>query len=215
MMVEAAIARGAQAIGVDFSKDAVDLAKRLVPAGEFRQGDAQSLPFHDDTFDAAVCNYGVIHVPEPERALREMVRVVRPGGRVAIGVWDSTTPNNGFSLVYVAVRAHGTMDVPVPHGPDYFQFSTDEKMRAALAEVGLTKLQTRMVEQRWNVTSASQYMQAMLGGTVRASAVLTAQTDAAKAKILRFLEQTLAGMPGSKGGFDLPLAALIGSGTKG
>ena len=215
MMVEAAIGRGAQATGLDFSQEVVELARELVPAGEFRQGDAQSLPFPDNTFDAVVCNYGVIHVPEPERALREMVRVVRPGGRVAISVWDSTTPNNGFGLIYVAVRAHGTMNIPIPHGPDYFQFSTDEKMRAALTEVGLTKVGAMRVDQHWNVKSASQYMDAMRGGTVRARAVLAGQTEAATIKIHEFFEQTFAGMANPAGGIDVPLPALIGSGTKG
>ena len=192
----------------------VELARKLVPAGEFHQGDAQSLPFPDNSFDAAVCNYGVIHVPEPERALREMVRVVRPGGRVAIGVWDSIMPDNAFNLLYTAVRAHGSMSVPIPHGPDYFQFSTDEKMRAALTEVGLTKVETMRVDQRWHVASVSHYLDALRGGTVRAGAVLPAQTEASVVKIRAFFEQTLAGMANPAGGFDLPLPALVGSGSK-
>lgn len=215
MMVEAAIGRGALATGLDFSQEVVELAQSRVPAGEFRQGDAQSLPFPDNAFDAVVCNYGVIHVPEPERALREMVRVVRPAGRVAISVWDITTPNNGFGLIYAAVRAHGTMSVPIPHGPDYFQFSTDEKMRAALAEIGLTKVETARVDQRWNVKSASQMLDAMRGGTVRARAVLAGQTEVAMVAIGEFLEKTLAGLRNPAGGFDVPLPALVGSGAKG
>ena len=215
MLVEAAIGRGAQATGLDFSHEVVELARRRVPAGEFRQGDAQSLPFPDNTFDAVVCGYGVMHIPEPERAMREMVRVVRPGGRVAISVWDSTTLNNGFGLIYAAVRAHGTLNIPLPHGPDFFQFSTEAKMRAALAEIGLTKLETALVDQRWNVKSASQYMDAMRGGTVRARAVLAGQTEAATIEIRGFFEQTLAGMANPDGGFDVPLPALVGSGAKG
>ena len=151
MLVEAAIERGAEAVGLDFSAQAIELARALVPAGEFRQGDAQALPFADNSFDAIVCAYGVIHVPVPEMTLREMLRVVRPAGRVAISVWDSTTPNNGFGMIYAAVRAHGSFDVPVPHGPDYFQFSTDERMRAALSEIGFSKVETRFVDQRWHV----------------------------------------------------------------
>lgn len=86
MLVEAAIERGAQPVGLDFSVRAIELARELVPAGEFHQGDAQALPFVDNSFDAIVCAYGVIHVPVPEMALRQMLRVVRPGGRVAISV---------------------------------------------------------------------------------------------------------------------------------
>ena len=214
MLAAAAIERGAQAVGLDFAQEVVALAQRRVPAGEFHRGDAQHLPFPDDSFDAAVCAYGVIHVPVPEMALREMVRVVRRGGRVAISVWDSTTPNNGFGLVYAAVRAHGSFDVPLPHGPDYFQFSTNEKMQAALTEIGLSKVDTAFVDQRWHVNGSAQVLDAMNNGTVRARALLGAQSAAAAVKIRQFLEETLATMGNPGGGFDVPLPALIGSGMK-
>lgn len=214
MLVDAAIKRGAQAVGLDFSAKAVELARKLVPAGEFR-ATAQSLPFADNSFDAIVSAYGVIHVPVPENALREMFRVVRPGGRVAISVWDSTTPNNGFGMIYAAVRAHGSLDIPVPHGPDYFQFSTAEKMRAALAEIGLSRIETEFFDQRWHVQSADQILDAMRNGTVRARAVLAAQSEAAMVNIRQFLQDALATMRNPAGGSDVPLPALIGSGTKG
>jgi ubiquinone/menaquinone biosynthesis C-methylase UbiE len=214
MLAAGAIARGAQATGIDFSGEVVELARNLVPQADMRQGDAQRLPFPDNSFDAVVCGYGVMHIPEPEQALREMVRVVRPGGRVAISVWDSSAPNNGFSLVYAGIRAHGTMNVPLPHGADFFQFSTEEKMRAALADISLGQLETKRVDQRWNVKSASAYMEAIRGGTVRAGAVLKGQSEAATVKILGFFEQTLAGMANPAGGFDIPLPALVGSGAK-
>ena len=214
MTVAAAIERGAEATGLDFAKEVVELARRLVPAGDFQQGDAQQLPFADQSFDAAVCAYGVIHVPLPEKALSEMVRVVRPGKRVAISVWDNTTPTNGFGMIYAAVRAHGTLDVSLPHGPDYFQFSTRDKMVAALKEVGLLNIETTFVDQRWHVGSAAGMLEAMRTGTVRARALLGAQNESALAKIQRFLDDTLSGMKRTDGGFDVPLPALIGSGTK-
>ena len=214
MLAAAAIERGAQAIGLDFAQEVVALAQRRVPAGEFHRGDAQHLPFPDDSFDAAVCAYGVIHVPVPDMALREMVRVVRPGGRVAISVWDSTTANNGFGLVYAAVRAHGSFDVPLPHGPDYFQFSTEGKMQAALTEIGLSEIDTAFVDQRWHVNCSAQLLDAMQNGTVRARALLGAQSEAASVKIRQFLTDTLATMSNPGGGFDVPLPALIGRGVK-
>jgi ubiquinone/menaquinone biosynthesis C-methylase UbiE len=214
MLSQAAIGRGAYAIGLDFSAEVVDLARSLVPTGAFQRGDAQALQFPDNAFDAVVCGYGVIHVPEPEVALAEMFRVVCPGGRVAISVWDNTTPNNGFGLVYAAIRAHGKLDVPVPHGPDYFQFSTKEKMRAALTEIGFTKVETTFFDQQWHVESATQVLEALRKGTVRAGAVLAGQSETAMIGIHHFFEQTLNGLRNPVEGFDVPLPALIGSGAK-
>lgn len=136
MLAAGALNRGAEAVGVDFSLEAVELARRLVPNGRFEQGDAQSLPFATASFDAVLCGYGLMHLPVPSAALREMLRVLLPGGRAALSVWDAA--GFGFSLVYEAVRARGTMDVTPPHGPDFFQFGSPDRILAALVEAGFT-----------------------------------------------------------------------------
>jgi ubiquinone/menaquinone biosynthesis C-methylase UbiE len=116
MLAAAALERGAKVVGLDFSEKAVAIAQANVPGGEFHQGDAQALPFDDGHFDAAVCGYGVIHLPKPDLALSEMRRVLRPGGRLAVSVWDSPKPGNGFGLLFGALKAHGDLTVPLPHG---------------------------------------------------------------------------------------------------
>jgi len=214
MLAAGVLQRGAEAVGLDFSDEVVELARKNVPDGEFHQGNAQDLPFPDDAFDAVVCGYGVMHVPEPETALQEMHRVLRPGGRMAISVWDSTTPNNGFSMIYAAVGAHGSFDVQLPHGPDFFQFSTEEKMRSALSEIGFSDVGAELFEQYWHVENAAQILSAIRTGTVRARALLAAQSDSAIEGIHRFLEETISGMGNASGGFDVPLPAIIGSGAK-
>ena len=72
----------------DFAAEAVELARKLVPKGHFQQGDAQALPFPAASFDAVLCGYGLMHLPEPAAALREILRVLRPDGRAAFSVWD-------------------------------------------------------------------------------------------------------------------------------
>jgi ubiquinone/menaquinone biosynthesis C-methylase UbiE len=213
MLAEGAIARGAQAVGLDFS-NVVELARKMVPAAQFQQGDAQDLPFPDNSFDAAVCGYGLMHVPDSEKVLREMQRVVRPGGRIAVSVWDSKDPLNGFGLVYVAVRAHGNINVPLPHGADFFQFGTEEKMEAALRSIGLTEVKAMFFDQKWRVRSADEVLGAVLKGAVRSRALLAAQTEAEMKAVRGFFEKTLAELP--KNGPDslVPLPAIIGSGTK-
>ena len=64
----AAIVRDAQATGIDFSAEAVDIARSNVPDAKFHEADALAIPFDSDSFDAVVCGFGIIHVPDPEAA---------------------------------------------------------------------------------------------------------------------------------------------------
>ena len=79
---------GGRAVGLDLSQAMIDVARSRVAGSdltvEFDIGDAQSLPFADGTFDACRTERMLIHVPEPRRALAEIVRVTRPGGRVGV-----------------------------------------------------------------------------------------------------------------------------------
>ena len=126
VLARSAIERGAKVFAVDFSEAMIAAVRRNVPAAECRQGDAQNLPFSDNTFDAVVCGYGIMHVPQADRALAEMRRVLRSRGRVAITVWERPSPHNGYGVVMDAIKAHGRLDVALPHGPDFFQFGDRE-----------------------------------------------------------------------------------------
>jgi ubiquinone/menaquinone biosynthesis C-methylase UbiE len=79
---------GARVSGVDVSEEMLALAKRkrdaLGPAIDLRRGDVRGLPFPDSSFDLVLCALALCHVPELEQAIRELARVVRPGGRLII-----------------------------------------------------------------------------------------------------------------------------------
>lgn len=70
----AAANRGAHAIGLDFSQAQVELARSLYPHIEFRQGDAENLPFDERIFDAVVVGFGINHLPHPEGVRRILPR---------------------------------------------------------------------------------------------------------------------------------------------
>jgi demethylmenaquinone methyltransferase/2-methoxy-6-polyprenyl-1,4-benzoquinol methylase len=89
---------GGRVVGLDFSERMLERARRKAPAVEWVRGDLLELPFGDGSFDAATVGFGVRNVADLERALRELRRVLRPGGRLAI--LEITTPRGPLRLFY-------------------------------------------------------------------------------------------------------------------
>lgn len=83
-----------QVTGVDLSEEMLAIAKRKAPQAEYRLADAEHLPFGDASFDAVTCAFGVRNFVHLEQGLKEMVRVLKPGGRMAI--LELATPDSPF-----------------------------------------------------------------------------------------------------------------------
>jgi len=75
--------------GLDASPGMLEVAKRLAPDIDWREGTAESLPYQAGSFDAVVSQFGLMFFQDRALALREMLRVLEPGGRMAVAVWDS------------------------------------------------------------------------------------------------------------------------------
>jgi SAM-dependent methyltransferase len=214
VLAHAALSRHAQVDALDFAEEMVALTRRKLPDAQVRQGDAQDLPYPDCSFDAVICGYGIMHLADPARALAEMFRITRPSGRVAASVWARAVPDNGLGLLYQAIRTHGRTDVPLPHGPDFFQFGTKESMHAAFAATGFTDIEVVAVAQHWRFKLASQLVEAILRGAVRARALLNAQEPAAMRSIRSAVEQGVMHMFSDGDGYSVPMPAIVGAGTR-
>jgi SAM-dependent methyltransferase len=179
----AAAARGAIVVGLDFSPLMVAEARRRYPGIEFRDGDAEALPFDDGSFDAVVMNFGLLHLARPEAAIEHAHRVLAAGGRYAFTVWASPEDAVGFGVVLRAMEAHGTTAVGLPDGPPFFRFSDPGECRRILAQAGFRSVAVQQLPLIWRLPSAEALFEAALRGGVRTSAALQAQTPEALAAI--------------------------------
>lgn len=145
----------ARAVGPDGRVLGVDISERMVQAAvrraqgqthiDFARMEAESLDIPDGYFDAALCALGLMYVPEPLQALREMRRAVRPGGRVAAAVWGERS-RCGWSEIFPIVDAEVSSEVC----PLFFRLGQPGALAHEMAQAGLrgvreTRLSTTLV----------------------------------------------------------------------
>ncbi len=209
-VAEAACTLGASATGVDFSPEMVRLARSRNPDIPYQVGDAHALDFDDESFDAVLMNFGVLHLSDPEAAFAEARRVLRHGGRFGFTAWASPEHSTGARIVEEAIEAHANLNVDVPAGPHPFGYGEAETCREALGRLGFdpASLKFRTVTASWKVPSAAFVFEAEREAGVRTTALLTAQTPEALSAIRTQIISELR--PYAKGkGFSIPYAAHV------
>jgi SAM-dependent methyltransferase len=206
--------RGATVWAVDVAEAMVARARAEHPAVEFTRADAQSLPFDDGTFDAVVANFGLPHFGRPEQAVAEAVRVLAPGGRLALTTWDAPAQMRMFGVFLEAVREAGAGPPnALPPGPDVFRFADDGEFRSLLEAQGLIDVEVRRVAFTHPVESFADFWRALQRGTVRMASLVLGQSEKTRERIRAALDRRLAAY-GTDGRFELPVSVKLAAGRK-
>lgn len=210
-----AVKRGASSVvGVDLAPEMVRLAKAAYPCVEFRQADAEALPFPDRSFDAVVSNFGIGHFPQPENTLGEFLRVVTRGGLVAVSWWDVPARHRLNGIFFDAITEAGACPPPeLPTGPPMFRFSDDQELSASLRSIGLADVRVRAFTFTHLVASPDELWDGILGGTVRTSIGIRRQPKAVQDRIRAVFDQLVKPYE-AHGGIKVPVAFTIGSGRR-
>ena len=209
----AAAERGASVTGVDFSTAMIAEARRREPGVDFRDGDAEALPFPDQSFDAVVMSFGLLHLARPEAALAEARRVLVPGGRSAFTVWAMPDEAVAFGIALRAIETHGRLDVPLPIGPPFFHFSDPEECRRSLTAAGLVRVTVRHVPLLWRLSSPDAVFDALSRGAVRTAALLEAQSPEALAAIQSTIRAAVASYARGAA-IELPMPAVLAAAAR-
>ncbi len=124
------------ATGLDLNPGMLSVAGRVRPDVTWRQGDAAALPFDDDSFDVVTCQAGVMFFPDVAAALREMGRVTRPGGTVAVQAFGSREDQPVYGPWIAMVARHAGDDALRLLGT-YWAYGDRDAMRERCATAGL------------------------------------------------------------------------------
>lgn len=168
----AAARLGCVAVGVDYVPSLLDRGRiRALAEGldvELLEGDAEALPFADDTFDAVTSVFGSMFAPDHERAAAELVRVSKPGGTIALASW---TPDGFVGELFRTVASH----VPPPAGVrSPMLWGTESHLRDILGE-GIRSLELEERAFTFRFRSAEElveFFRTWYGPTLRAFAAL-------------------------------------------
>ena len=165
--------------GIDPSEAQLAFARTrpaLSGVARFRQGDAMALPYADDSFDAAVMPLVIFFVPDPAAGVREMARVVRPGGLVAAYAWDM----HGRGFPYAALNSEmDALGMVVPAAPSP-EASRRDVMEALWRDAGLEDVETREINVQRTFADFDDFWATAKGGPSAGGllAAMTAETAA-------------------------------------
>jgi ubiquinone/menaquinone biosynthesis C-methylase UbiE len=118
-----------------------DAQRRGVTNVQFRQCMADALPFPSDSFDVTVCRLGAMFFPDPVAGIREMLRVTKPSGSLALAVWHKSELNPFCHLITSVIDRHIN-----PGAPNAFRFAEPGKLAGVMTEAGASDVKEHVVK---------------------------------------------------------------------
>ncbi len=204
--------RGAIATGIDFSGSMIAQAQRNFPDALFYEGDAESLIFPNDFFDAIACPFGLQHLSAPEKAVANVFRVLRPGGKYGFTVWAPPERHAFFRIVLGAFSAHGSNDVALPEAPPFFRFSDPDECKNILEDNGFSNTTVSEIDLSWKPRSPNDLLDMIYKSSIRIAKLFELQTGTARENIHQYILEQATNVIDA--GDELPWPAMMAVGTK-
>ncbi|MDJ0948282.1 MAG: class I SAM-dependent methyltransferase [Alphaproteobacteria bacterium] len=153
-----------EVIGTDISGEMIETARRIAAERgldnvRFERCDAEDLFVDDEAYDAALCGLGLMYVPDPVTALKEMWRSLKPGGRAAAAVWGARS-NCGWAEIFPITDAQVVSDVC----PLFFQLGTKDALARAFAAAGFADVRSERIKTTLHYGSAEEALDAAFRG---------------------------------------------------
>jgi len=203
-------AQGLALVGLDLSQGMVAEAARRHPSALFVLGDAEALPFPEASFDRALCNFAVMHFPDPPAALAEARRVLRPGGRYAFTTWAPPASSRLFGSIVEAIMEHAVASSGLPRAHPTWLYSDPEEATQVLAGAGFTDIEVREIPLRIDLARPEDVVH-VVRTTGYTRATLEAQPPDVQERILKLIVERVSGEhAGGSLRLEIPAVAAVG-----
>jgi ubiquinone/menaquinone biosynthesis C-methylase UbiE len=181
----------AEVVAIDPSKEQLAYASTRpgTKLAKFQLGDAQKLPFANGSFDAAVMALVITFIPDPARAVAEMVRVVRPGGWIATYMWDVPAGGLPSAPFHAAMKS---LDIPPATPPNSAATSRSDAMLAMWENAGLKSIDTRVIRILTHYANFDDFWNANTLGIGRLGKALNEMTASVREQVRTRLREQLA-----------------------
>lgn len=138
-------------LATDISSNILGFAKQMAQrAGinniETKVMDGENLTLEEETFDAVISRVGLIYFPDQQKALKEMLRVLKPGGRMAAIVYSTPERNKFFSVPLSIVRNRAKLPPPLPGQPGPFSLGAEGVIEKAFSQAGFKNIKSELVK---------------------------------------------------------------------
>ena len=217
--VAALVGPEGKVVGIDLVPEMVAAARRAsdrlaLRNTQFDVALADHLPFAADTFDAVISRFGVMFFPSPVDALHEILRVLKPGKKLALAVWHFAEKNPFFYTTSRVIERYIDSPPPAPDAPDAFRFASPGKLRDLVGEAGAIAPSERLLQ--FTVQAPISLEDFWMLRCEMSEKLREAIATLSGEKLAEVKRQSLEALGGysTDGGMSFPAEVLIVSGTK-
>lgn len=205
-------------LATDLSSNILEFAKQMAQqAGlkniETKVMDGENLTLEDESFDAVISRVGLIYFPDQQKALKEMLRVLKKGGKVAAIVYSTPEKNKFFSVPVSIIRNRAKLPPPLPGQPGPFSLGAEGVIEKAFTQAGFINVKSALVDSPLMLPSAKECVRFEKESFGALHQMLSGLSEPEKASVWDEIESELQKFETEKG-FIGPCEMVVAVGEK-